>query len=105
MAKDCVNPHPADPDCRRPALDKNTQLTAVINTILLPIASKVTDNHRSNAFTVEKTDRFASANFRCRDDHVSLAPGMERMTSVPRRASPKCVKIGALVLCSLRFMS
>mmetsp|Transcript_19660 Transcript_19660/g.40463 ORF Transcript_19660/g.40463 Transcript_19660/m.40463 type:complete len:330 (+) Transcript_19660:480-1469(+) len=105
IARDCVNPHPAEPDCRRPARAKNTELTAVMKTILLPIASRVMDSHRSSAFTVEKTDRFTSANFRCRDDHVYFAPGMERMTSVPRRASPKCVKIGALVRCSLRFMS
>mmetsp|Transcript_17921 Transcript_17921/g.39084 ORF Transcript_17921/g.39084 Transcript_17921/m.39084 type:complete len:259 (-) Transcript_17921:1364-2140(-) len=91
MARDCVNPHPAEPDWRRPALDKKTELIAVMNTKELPIASKFTDSHRSSAFTVEYTDKFTSANFRCLDDHVSFAPGIERITSVPRSASPKCV--------------
>mmetsp|Transcript_10720 Transcript_10720/g.22648 ORF Transcript_10720/g.22648 Transcript_10720/m.22648 type:complete len:256 (-) Transcript_10720:498-1265(-) len=53
MARDCVNPHPAEPDFRRPALDRKTEPTAVTNTMLLPIASKFTDSHRSIALTVE----------------------------------------------------
>mmetsp|Transcript_18839 Transcript_18839/g.43450 ORF Transcript_18839/g.43450 Transcript_18839/m.43450 type:complete len:232 (+) Transcript_18839:5352-6047(+) len=64
IARDCVNPHPAEPEWRRPALDKKTELTAVMNTILFPIASKLTDSHRSSAFTVEKTDKLISASLR-----------------------------------------
>mmetsp|Transcript_38688 Transcript_38688/g.44182 ORF Transcript_38688/g.44182 Transcript_38688/m.44182 type:complete len:245 (+) Transcript_38688:500-1234(+) len=53
IARDCVIPHPAKPGFRRPAFDKKIELTAVMNTMLLPIDSNFIDNHRSNALTVE----------------------------------------------------
>mmetsp|Transcript_45214 Transcript_45214/g.50681 ORF Transcript_45214/g.50681 Transcript_45214/m.50681 type:complete len:319 (+) Transcript_45214:4172-5128(+) len=105
IARLCVNPQAAEPDWRRPVLVKKIELMAVMNTMVLPIASKFIDSQRSSALPVEKTDKFTSDNFRCRDDHMRLAPGIERIISVPRSASLKCVKIGDLVRCSLRFIS